>query len=73
MIVDNGKEGLSLITSVTVFYFISRLLCSVGLLRNIRCYCLFVGPQVIPASAATNLVSLSQFVQLTIHEGFLVC
>jgi hypothetical protein len=61
MIVDNGGERLSLLTSVTICYFISKLLCSSGLFRNIRCCCLLVGPQVVPASATSSLVSLAQF------------
>jgi len=59
MIVDNGREGLGLLTFVAIYYLISRLLYSSGLLGNIRCFCLFVGPQVIPASTATSLVSLA--------------
>jgi hypothetical protein len=62
MIVDNGREGLSLLTSVAIYYFIRRLLCSSGLLRNIRCCCLFFRPQVIPTSTAASLFSLAQLI-----------
>jgi hypothetical protein len=62
MTLDYGREGLVLLTSVTVCYFISELLYSSGLLRNIVCCCLFLGPQVVPALAATSLVSLAQFI-----------
>jgi hypothetical protein len=72
MIVDSGRERLSLLTSVSVCCSTSRFLCSSGPLRNIRCCPSFVGPQVVPTSAAANLVSLAQFIQLAIHERLLV-
>ena len=62
MFVDNGREGLSLLTSVNICYYISRLLCSSGVIRNIRCCCLLVGPQVVPASATNSFVPLAQFI-----------
>jgi hypothetical protein len=43
MTLDNWREGLGLLTSVIVCYFISRPLCSGGQLRNIRRCFPFVG------------------------------
>jgi hypothetical protein len=62
MNLDYGREGLGILTSVIVLYFISKFLCSSGLLRKIRGYCLSLRPQIIPASATTSLVSLAQFI-----------
>jgi hypothetical protein len=44
MIMDNGGGDLSFLTSVIICFFISRSLCSNGLLGNIRRCHLFIRP-----------------------------